>query len=74
MRLRVLPAALLRILGLVNPTLQAVREELYQLRRPFVVDHAKFARTFGADVTPHPDAIRATSEWYAAKSEPCSPG
>jgi nucleoside-diphosphate-sugar epimerase len=69
-RLRVLPATLLGILGLINPTLRAVREQLYQLRRPFVVDHAKFARNFGADATPHPDAIRATLEWFAAKSEP----
>jgi nucleoside-diphosphate-sugar epimerase len=70
MRLRVLPAALLRILGLINPTLRAVHEQLYQLRRPLVVDDAKFARTFGADVTPHPDAIRATLEWFRAQSEP----
>jgi nucleoside-diphosphate-sugar epimerase len=69
MRVRVLPDALLGILGLINPTLRAVREQLYQLRRPFVVDHAKFARSFGAEVTPHPDAIRATLDWFAAKSE-----
>jgi hypothetical protein len=36
-----------------------------QLERPFVVDHSKFAKAFGAQVTPHPDAIRITLAWFA---------
>ena len=34
--------------------------------RPWVVDHSKFARAFGADVTPHPEAIDLTLAWYRA--------
>lgn len=67
LKLRVLPSAMLALLGLVNPTLRAVREQLYQLERPFVVDHAKFAKAFGAQVTPHSDAIRATLAWFAGE-------
>ena len=59
---------MLALLGLVNPTLRAVKEQLYQLERPFVVDHSKFAKAFGTHVTPHPDAIRVTLAWFAAST------
>lgn len=36
--------------------------------RPFVADHAKFARTFGASPTPHRDAIRTTLAWWRANA------
>jgi nucleoside-diphosphate-sugar epimerase len=64
-KLRVLPSAVLALLGLVNPTLRAVKEQLYQLERPLVVNHSKFAQAFGAQTTPHPDAIRVTLAWFA---------
>ena len=64
-RLRVLPSALLTALALVNPTLRAVREQQYQREAPWVVDHAKFAQAFGAEVTPHREAIAATLAWFA---------
>ena len=47
-RLRVLPSALLALLALASPTLRAVREQQYQREAPWVVDHSKFARAFGA--------------------------
>ena len=50
--------------GLVNPTLRAVREQLYQSERPWVVNSSKFERTFGWRATPLPDAIRATVSWF----------
>lgn len=62
--LRVVPSALLAVMALFNPTLRAVREQQYQREAPWVVDHSKFARAFGADVTPHRDAIAATLAWY----------
>ena len=34
-------------------------------RGGMVVDHSKFERAFGARVTPHRDAIRATLDWFA---------
>jgi nucleoside-diphosphate-sugar epimerase len=63
--LQVLPQILLSVLALVNPTLRAVREQQYQREAPWVVDHSKFARAFGAEVTPHVEAIAATLAWFA---------
>jgi nucleoside-diphosphate-sugar epimerase len=64
-RLQVLPQVLLTALALVNPTLRAVREQQYQREAPWVVDHSKFAQAFGAEVTPHREAIAATLAWFA---------
>lgn len=63
-RMRVMPSAVLALLALTSPTLRAVREVVYQLEQPFVVDHSKFAQAFGADPTPQPEAIRQTLAWY----------
>jgi nucleoside-diphosphate-sugar epimerase len=65
-RLSVMPSAFLTILALVSPMLKAVKEQQYQRERSWVVDHAKFARAFGADVTPHRDAIATTLAWWKA--------
>jgi nucleoside-diphosphate-sugar epimerase len=59
-----MPSALLRVLAMVDPTLRAVREQQYQREAPWVVDHSKFVRAFGLDVTPHRDAIMVTLDWY----------
>jgi len=63
-RIRVMPRALLTLLATVNPTLRAVRQVVYQLEQPFVVDHSKFARAFGARPTPHVEAIQDTVAWF----------
>jgi nucleoside-diphosphate-sugar epimerase len=57
-------AWMLAIIGLFNPDVRAVREVLYQREEPWVVDDSKFQRTFGADPTPHADAIKATLDWF----------
>lgn len=67
-RLRVLPPPLLAAMALVSPMLRAVREQQYQRVAPWVVDHTKFERAFGASVTPHRDAIRATLDWFASST------
>jgi nucleoside-diphosphate-sugar epimerase len=67
MRLQVLPPLLLRLLAVGSGTMRAVREQQYQREAPWVVDHSKFAAAFGASVTPHVDAIRATVDWYAGR-------
>jgi len=64
-RLSVTPSWLLALLATVNPTIRAVREQRFQVEQPWVVDHSRFARAFGVRVTPHPDAIRATLDWFA---------
>lgn len=63
-KLSVLPAPLLAMLALFNPTLRAVREQAYQVRRPFVVDHSKFASAFGGEATAHREAMVATLAWF----------
>jgi nucleoside-diphosphate-sugar epimerase len=63
-RLSVMSPVLLRLLALASPMLKAVREQQYQRDRSWVVDHTQFARAFGAQVTPHADAIAATLAWW----------
>jgi nucleoside-diphosphate-sugar epimerase len=67
-RVQVTPSWIIRALGLVNPTIRAVGEQLYQSERAFVVDHGKFARAFGAEPTPHAEAIQRTLDWYRSDS------
>jgi len=55
------------MLGVFNQDVRAVREVLYQSENPWVVDHTKFERAFGASPTPHAEAIRATLEWFCAR-------
>ncbi len=70
---RVTPSWIIRALGLVNPTMRAVAEQLYQSEHAFVVDHGKFARAFGAEPTPHAEAIRRTLEWFRSSSGRAEP-
>ena len=67
-RLRAAPGWGLAVAGLFSPTLRAVREQLYQSERPWVVDSSKFERAFGWRATPLPDAIRATVSWFREKA------
>ena len=59
-----MPSVMLTILALLSPTLRAVREQQYQREAPWVVDHTKFASAFGAQVTPHREAITTTLDWF----------
>jgi nucleoside-diphosphate-sugar epimerase len=68
-RLRTMPGVVLAGLALVSPTLRAVREVVYQLEQPFVVDDSKFTGAFGARPTPLPEAIRRTLAWYQDRSD-----
>jgi nucleoside-diphosphate-sugar epimerase len=63
-RLRAAPRWGLALAALFNPTLRAVREQLYQSERSWVVDSSKFERAFGWKASPLPDAVRATVEWF----------
>jgi len=66
--IQVTPSWIIRALGLVNPTMRAVGEQLYQSEHAFVVDHRKFARAFGAEPTPHTEAIRRTLDWFRSNT------
>jgi nucleoside-diphosphate-sugar epimerase len=63
-KMQPMPSWMLAIIGLFKPDVRAVREVLYQSEEPWVVDHSKFERAFGADPTPHPEAIKATLDWF----------
>ena len=41
-------------------------ERWYSFDDPYVVDHSKFARSFGDIATPLDEAIAATVEWFRA--------
>jgi nucleoside-diphosphate-sugar epimerase len=64
-RLRAAPRWALALAGVVNPMLRAVKEQLYQSERPWVVDSSKFEQIFGWSATPLRDAIRATVGWFS---------
>jgi nucleoside-diphosphate-sugar epimerase len=55
---------MLRALGLFMPPLREISTIYYQFDEPFIVEHSKFAAAFGANPTPHRDAIRTTLAWY----------
>jgi nucleoside-diphosphate-sugar epimerase len=63
-RLRVAPGWGLALAGMFNPTLRAVREQLYQSEHPWIVDSGRFEQTFGWRATPLPEAIHATVDWF----------
>lgn len=58
------PNMVFRGLGLFVPMMRELAEMLYEFEEPFTIDHSKYARAFGADVTPHREAIRLTLDWY----------
>jgi nucleoside-diphosphate-sugar epimerase len=72
-KLRVAPRLAIMALALVNPSMRAVKERLYQTERPFVVDHSKYERAFGGTATPHPDAIQQTLDWLRTAGEKRTP-
>lgn len=67
-RLRAAPGWGIAVAALFSPTLRAVREQLYQHKRPWVVDSKKFEGTFGWRATPLPEAIRSTVAWFREHS------
>lgn len=63
-KIRQMPSWMFRLLSTVSSDLRELRETRYQFEEPFVVDHSKFADAFGADPTPHAEAIERTLAWY----------
>jgi nucleoside-diphosphate-sugar epimerase len=68
-KLRPVPPLVVHLLGLFNPMMRELRETLYQVRRPWVVDHTKFDRAFGARPTAHADGIADTLEFFRTERE-----
>jgi nucleoside-diphosphate-sugar epimerase len=63
-RLRKAPRWGIAMAALFDPTMRAVKEQLYQSEQPWVVDSTKFERTFGWTATPLRDAVAATVAWF----------
>jgi hypothetical protein len=63
-RLRAAPSWGIAIVALFDPTMRAVKEQLYQAERPWVVDSTRFERAFGWTATPLHDAVPATVAWF----------
>jgi nucleoside-diphosphate-sugar epimerase len=63
-RVRAVPHAVQRALGLVSPTMRELEETRYQFVRPFVIDASDTEKTFGLAATPWDEACAATVRWY----------
>ncbi len=57
------PRPILTIMSWFNADLRLALEVFYQFERSFVIDHSKFESTFGANPTPHKEAIAQTVAW-----------
>lgn len=60
------PTAVLKLLGLVNPTVRELSEVSYQLQRAFVMDSSAAQRAFGLLPTPWEDVLAAHLAVYRA--------
>ena len=67
-RLRAAPRWGIALAALFNPTFRAVKEQLYQSERPWVVDSSKFERAFGWGATPLPAAVSTTVSWFRERA------
>jgi hypothetical protein len=64
-KVRVANGLLLSALALFNKDMKNLkREKVYQFVTPWLVDHSKYERAFGATVTPHREAVRQTVAWF----------
>jgi len=65
-KIKVRPAGkrLVAFLGLFNPMIKEVKEMMYTTTEPYIVDHSDFEKTFGANPTPHKEAIKETVAWF----------
>lgn len=69
LKIQTLPKLLLTLVGIINPMVRELKETAYQFDNPWVVDHSKFERAFGANATPLKDALAATIDWYRSRAE-----
>lgn len=60
-RLATMPAPVLWLGGLFDPTVRELRETAYQFRRPFVLDSSAATAAFGIEPTPLAAALRETA-------------
>mgnify|MGYP002640673391 CR=1 FL=1 len=63
-KIRVAGKSMVSFLGLFNPMLKEVKEMMYTWEEPYIVDHSKYEKAFGLDITPHQQAIAETVGWF----------
>jgi nucleoside-diphosphate-sugar epimerase len=63
-KLRVMPALLLRVVGLANPTVRELIEMQYQFDEPFIVDSNKISTHLDVHATPIDQALADTVATY----------
>ncbi len=63
-RLRSMPAVMLRILGLINPTIRELLEMQYQFEEPFIVNSSKITSKLGVAATKIEKALDDTLATY----------
>jgi nucleoside-diphosphate-sugar epimerase len=67
-KLRAAPRALLRLIGLFNPTVRELDEMRYEFTQPFIVDSTKAESRLGMEPTPLDEAIAQTVTWFRNQS------
>lgn len=67
-KVRVIPKLVVSLMALFNPMMRELNEILYQFEAPFVVDHSKYEKKFGSQITPLNDAIEKTVAWFRTQS------
>lgn len=66
-KMRAAPRLMVTLMSWFDPMMGEIQEMLYTWERPYVVDHAKFERTFGAEATPLDEGIGLTVEWFRGR-------
>lgn len=59
---------LMTMVGLFSPVVREMKEMMYALDKPYIVDSTKFELAFQVKATPLREAVRRTVEWYRAHS------
>ncbi|MCB0052829.1 MAG: hypothetical protein KDE24_25170, partial [Caldilinea sp.] len=55
---------MLSMVGLFVPIVREMKEMLYEFEEAYVVDDSDFRASFGAELTPLPEAAAATVAWF----------
>ena len=70
-KMRAAPRLIVTMMSWFNPMMGEIQEMLYSWERPYIVDHSKFEKAFGASPTPLDEAIDTTLAWF--KQLGCTP-
>ena len=67
------PALVFKALSPFVPIMRELDELLYQWENPYQFNHDKFERAFGAETTPHHEAVQQTVDWFRAQNQEAKP-